>query len=90
MKQAKFAISALAVLAVVGSTLAFKAHSFVSKRLYVGTTSTFCTLISSVTITTTGTGTKLFYTTAPSGSIPTTSTDCPSRAYTTKPASDNL
>jgi hypothetical protein len=82
MKRAKIAISALAVLAVAGGSLAFRAHHFSNKYLYIAPTTTTtvsvtCTLVSTVTTTRSGFGT-LKITEAAVSTDPTTTLCIPS------------
>jgi hypothetical protein len=97
MKRAKIAISALAVLAVAGGSLAFKAHEFNAKKLfiksYAATTKTTvqCSLVSSVTTTVASAigARKVYFTTVTTTAL---TTICPTvnTTYTITPSNDNL
>jgi hypothetical protein len=56
MKKAKIMLSALAVLAVLGTAVAFKAHTYRNFVLFTGTGATDCTnQVQGIATTTTGT-----------------------------------
>ncbi|HWK08123.1 MAG TPA: hypothetical protein VNS58_31050 [Puia sp.] len=73
MKQAKIMLSAIAIFAVVGGALAFKAKHSYTHILYTGTTSTLC---SSTLATTTATSPN------PAVYTGTAINDCPITAFT--------
>jgi len=62
MKKAKFLLTVIAILGIVGGALAFKTRSMYGSILYTATTN--CTLgTKTVTATTTNTGTQKVYVT---------------------------
>jgi hypothetical protein len=64
MKRAKYALGAIALIAGVAGTFAFKAHKAVASHFYyIGTTSTDCKYVTLATTTTKLSDPTRFYTT---------------------------
>ena len=70
MKKAKIMLAAVAVLGIVGGTLAFKANKFSTQGLYTGALgTTVCTYELGITITPNLPGATVVYTTEPNAQV---------------------